>query len=517
MKLAVLDLETDPFKFGREPAPFAAGLYLGRGDDGGYYNTWGDNALALMLDILRSIEEPLMIFAHNGGRFDFWYMSEHISAPVMFVHGRLIKGSLFHHQLRDSFKILPIPLRDYKKDETDYATFEYGSREKHKSTILDYLYHDCVYLYELIEAFISAHGPALTIGSAAMKALTSIHPQDHERASFDEKYRPYFAGGRCQAFEHGRSAGQLKLYDVNSMYPAVMRNYQHPRGVPDYKCKSLPELGFYLARITARSQGALCLKHKGLKFPRGEHEFMVTSHELRAAIILGLVDRVKVHECFVWETTQNFREFVDIYSAQKIAAEESGDAAGRLVAKLLMNNAYGKFAQNPESFREYALFESQDELEKDSYTLAGVFGERLLGEKPAAIRAHSYNNVTIAASVTGAARAELMLALARAERPIYCDTDSIVCEGLDVETHPTKLGAWKLEAEFDEFYCAGKKLYVAYAKGVPIKQASKGVRLSPSNIRAIALGDVIDCPIDAPSLKLGQPAKFIRRTIAMTN
>jgi len=516
MKLAVLDLETDPFLFGREPAPFAAGLYLGQGGEGGYYQTWGDDCLVKMLDIIESIDEPLCIYAHNGGKFDFWFMADKISAPIMFVHGRLLKGKLFHHEIRDSYKILPVPLRDYKKDDTDYSTFEYDVREKHKAAILDYLHHDCIYTYDLISAFHAHHGNALTMGGAAMKALTALHPQEHENAKFDAHYRPFFAGGRCQAFAHGRSAGALKLFDVNSMYPAVMRNYQHPVGVPDYACKSLPDDGFYLAHIIADSKGALCLKHKGLKFPHGRNEFFTTSHELRAAQMLGLVSKIEVVKCYVWNETQNFRHFVDIYSQQKIDAEKAGDKAGRLVAKLLMNNAYGKFAQNPENFREYDIFADFSECETAGYAVAGIFGARVLGEKPATIRAHSYNNVAIAASVTGAARAELMLALSRAVRPIYCDTDSIVCEALDVETHDTKLGAWKVEAEFDEFYCAGKKLYAAYAKGVPVKQASKGVQMTASNIRAVALGAVINCPIDAPSLKLGRPSKFIRRNIART-
>jgi hypothetical protein len=286
--------------------------------------------------------------------------------------------------------------------------------------------------------------------------------------------------------------------------------------VPDYTCKNLPDEGFYLAHVIADSKGALCLKHKGLKFPHGRNEFFTTSHELRAALSLGLVSKIEVIKCYVWKETQNFRRFVDIYSQQKIEAENAGDKAGRLIAKLLMNNAYGKFAQNPENFREYDIFVDFAQCELAGYKVASIFGERVLGEKPAAIRAHSYNNVAVAASVTGAARAELMIALARAVRPIYCDTDSIVCDALDVETHGTKLGAWKVEAEFDEFYCAGKKLYAAYAKGVPVKQASKGVNMTASNIRAVALGAVINCPIDAPSLKLGQPAKFIARNIART-
>ena len=137
-----------------------------------------------------------------------------------------------------------------------------------------------------------------------------------------------------------------------------------------------------------------------------------------------------------------------------------------------------------------------------------------------------YKNVAVSASVTGAGRAVWLHAFASAERPVYGDTDSLWCESLPLELDQYKLGAWKLEAEADRLYIAGKKMLAAWSRktgfykstdhSTPIKTASKGVRMSPEDIARVARGEVLTVPIDAPSLRVGQEAHFIARKIART-
>ena len=56
--------------------------------------------------------------------------------------------------------------------------------------------------------------------------------------------------------------------------------------------------------------------------------------------------------------------------------------------------------------------------------------------------------------------AVLLDALQHAVKPIYCDTDSVICSDLlDVEISKTALGAWDLEDEFSRVIINGKKLY----------------------------------------------------------
>jgi hypothetical protein len=57
------------------------------------------------------------------------------------------------------------------------------------------------------------------------------------------------------------------------------------------------------------------------------------------------------------------------------------------------------------------------------------------------------------------------------DRPIYCDTDSIICEAFGGNLHDTELGGWKIEAEGDYAAIAGKKLYAVFDNGKGAKES----------------------------------------------
>jgi hypothetical protein len=224
-KLAVIDLETDPFKWGRVPKAFASAFFDGEQ----YINFWGADCVHLLVEYILSLEDEYYIYAHNGGKFDFFYLMEEgvLDNPVKIINGRIVTAAMGKHELRDSYAILPIPLKAYEKDEIDYAKFEFDKREKHKPEILKYLRHDCEYLYTLVDKFLNRFGLNLTVGSTAIKELQKFHKFEKTKRWHDEIYRPYYFGGRVQCFEHGILEGDFKVYDVNSMYPHVMKNYKH--------------------------------------------------------------------------------------------------------------------------------------------------------------------------------------------------------------------------------------------------------------------------------------------------
>ena len=497
-----------------------------------------------MLEFLKGYAQPLVIFAHNGGKFDFWYLSHAIAEPVLFIESRLVRATLYHHEIRDSFKILPVALAQINKDEIDYRKMERSRRDKYREEISRYLKSDCVYLYNAVERFVMEFGDVLTIGAAALKELRKDYKIEHITAAQDLVYREFFHGGRCECFEGGelKGRGPWKLYDVNSMYPFAMAEYQHPVGAADYVCSDIPDAPFYLAHICARSKGALPLRTKeGLKFPHGHFEFKVTSHELRMALQLKLVEITQIIECHAWNDVRSFDKFVYRFDKAKIAAEKRGDKTGRTFNKLIENNGYGKLTTDPRRFKEFKLYDSVTECEAAGYKVDGELGERIIGALPVEPKPRQFYNVAAGASVTGAGRSILMHAIACAERPVYGDTDSLWCQSLPLVLDQQKLGAWKLETEADTLYIAGKKLYAAHkgsaartnrhawengfysdprrsprGKGntKPLKCASKGVRMKPEDIARVALGEIITVPQDAPSLRVGREAKFIARDIA---
>lgn len=540
--ICVIDAETDPFLYGRAPKPFAWGCRFGDI----YIDFWGKNCTRQLITFLKLIKDPMIIYAHNGGKFDFFFLLRHIENPMRIIHGRIAKARLGKHELRDSWLINPQALSAYKKDEIDYSLFEEDKREAHKGAILNYLQGDCQYLYELCTSFVDRFGPILTAPSAAMKELKKIHPQKNGGKSHDTRFRPFYFGGRVECFESGVINERVKVYDVNSMYPHAMREFDHPAG-QQYIFKSAPTLtngwisGYpgwlYFARVLGTNRGALPVRSEdnngGLSFTREKGEFLVCSHELRAALELGVFTCDKVLETWIPTRKQRFAGFVDKYFAEKIAAKKSGDKISEIWAKLMLNSAYGKFGQNPEDFHDYYL-------ERLGIDKTPSFTDWVLYEDVANFRIWrkrkrkkdrsiddgeagpqgkaGYFDVAIAASITSAARSVLMRAIVSADKPLYCDTDSLICRslGAGVPMDDRALGAWKYEGTGNRLALGGKKLYALFEGREPVKWASKGVHVEPHEIEAIAQGASIVWANDAPNFSLTGSVSFVKRTAKAT-
>jgi DNA polymerase type B, organellar and viral len=517
--IATIDFETDPFLYGRIPAPFAAGFYS---EEKGYVHFWGNDCIARLCEFINALKTPHIIYAHNGGKFDFHFMLDFLQNPLKIINSRIASVKMGIHTLRDSYCILPIPLRVYCKDEIDYQKLEASVRETHKTEILAYLKTDCVKLHELVMKFIFRFGVKLTIGGTAIGKLQELHPFQVTTESHDERYRPFYFGGRVEALKTGIIKGNWKVYDVNSMYPHVMRNCVHPTGLRyriaygrkiDTKGRiaGYANAQFYFARIFAEQRGAFPTreKDKPLNFDVPKGEFFVTSHELKAALETGRAWNIKVIEAYIPEKTITFGEYVDTYMREKIDSKKAGDKAGEIFAKLLLNSAYGKFGSNPRAYKDYFLGDCpNDEYELYSAGIDRPSIWRKLSERL------SFYDVATAASITGAARAVLMRALSVAKNPVYCDTDSIICEGLDLDLDESKLGAWKLEAEGDTIAVAGKKMYALRDGSEYVKTASKGVVLTGPELFGLCSGDSIEWHNQAPSFSLGKKeTNFVKRRI----
>lgn len=548
--VAVGDFETDPFLYGREPKPFSCGLmYEIPGVEKIYVEFWGDDCVEQLLKHLYDIKTPLLIYFHNGGKFDFFFFLKHLQNPVKIIHGRIVKAFIGIHEFRDSWAIIPMPLGSYKKDSIDYAIMEREVRNEpsNRATISDYLYHDCLYLHDLVVAFNDRFGPRLTIAGTAGKELRKFHPQYNQKEPHDKLFRPFYFGGRVECFKSGVIKGKWKVYDVNSMYPFVMRNCLHPigSGYVTPASLTLDKEGwftgfanhFYFIVVSGWNSGALPVRVKdnngGLSFTVPYGTFHTTSHELRLALTLGLFRVDQIIDAYIPRQTQSFAEFVDTFVAEKITAKKSKDKIAETFAKLILNSAYGRFGINPFDFWDYHIQVSGDARpegetksgaewepyeQNDDYTLwrRRVNDECEPGEESTAT---GFEDVAIAASITSAARAVLMLAIVQSRNPAYCDTDSLICEALGngcVQSE-TELGGWKYEGQGDELAIAGKKLYALFDKGVDVKSASKGVKLSASEIREVASGGTILWENDAPNFSLLGGVRFVSRHARSTS
>jgi hypothetical protein len=545
-EIATWDTETDPFKHGRTPRPFASGFYT----EYGYREFWGKDCIDQTLDYIRSLDRPYMIYAHNGGKFDFFFLLEKgaLQNPALIIDRRIVKcGIADRHQLRDSYAMIPERLAEYKKTEIDYSKLEEENRDANRPEILRYLHDDCRYLFELVSGFIKQFGAKVTIGSAAITELGKFHRVSRIRKrDHDCEFRDYYYGGRVECFEGGKLTGEFKMFDINSSYPNVMRNFVHPDCTTyitlfDQSAESAidkdtgrlhkfaPESP-YFCRFIGENRGALPNRNEktnALEFKQTDGEFFACSHELRLALALKRVRIHKVLELRVASAWTRFDKFVDHWYARKLASEKN--SLERIFTKRILNSSYGKFGTNVDKFKEYFILDrANDDGEFERWRLANDsarpeqdFGnfEIWCADAP---DVNGYFDVAVAASITSAARANLLYALHFAKRPVYCDTDSLICESLDnVPIHDSSLGAWKCEGSGNTLYLAGKKLYAFPMYGGKVKIASKGVRLTLQDIQRICDGEEIAWHNEVPNFnwdfvqrsRSNIPANFISRNI----
>lgn len=518
-KLAVIDTETDPFKYGLVPKPFVAEFH----SDEITKTFWGNDCIEKLVAFLESLDDEYMIYAHNGGKFDFMFMAKFLENPIRIIKSRIVEARIGKHILRDSYSIYPMPLAAYQKTKFDYSWMERHKREKYKKQILEYLHDDCVYLLQLVVAFVDRFGPKLTIGSTAMGEAKKLHPFEIMSGSTDAYFRNFYYGGRVQCFESGILPGPWKMFDVNSMYPKAMRDYRHPR-TPNFDyTRDLPDLGeTFFIRFRGKNRGALPVKTKtGLSFDVPEGEFYACSHELRVALKYDLVDIDEIIVCAVAVDTFSFQEFVDKFYAEKVAAKIAGDKIGEIHAKLMLNSAYGKFGQNPADFEDWRISSDPGEaesLEDQGYRLAIEYPEFELWSRPTEVMDRMYYNVSVAASVTSAARSMMLEGIKNAVRPVYCDTDSLICQDFTGAVSATELGAWKFEGEREFVAIGGKKLYAFYDETKPTKPklVSKGGSLSLEEIQKICQGGEVLFKNDAPTFSLHKEPYFVSRTFRST-
>ncbi len=486
--IATLDCETDPFCKNEIPEPFIFGVYNGA-------DYWQFTDPRDVVEFLS--DKNWTVYAHNGGKFDYHYFLSHLNKykRLTVINGRLAKFKIGDCEFRDSYNILPVPLSTFNKTPFDYNKLKKENRIKHWKEIESYLKDDCVYLHQFVTRFISEYGKKLTIASSALEQFGKMRGSSEENTSaeFFETYSPYYAGGRVQCFKSGVIEGDIKLIDINSAYPYAMMHH-HPHGKVVETLEALPSENIEQCFIKLRciSKGAFYTRENGkLTYHTDNIEriYHVTGWEYAAAKRLKLLKKEKIMVVYKFEQVIEFKKYVNHFFNQRKICKENGDKGGDIIAKLFLNSLYGKFAANPQKYREYEIIEPQnlENYQDDDFYLSTIINaDTLLMERKLPPHLHRYYNVATAASITGFVRAYLMEAIASVETPLYCDTDSIFYTGKSELKIGKELGMWDLEAEGYKMAIAGKKLYCLWKNDNSTKIASKGVRLPEKEIEKIA-------------------------------
>lgn len=541
-RIAAADCETPPFKFGRKTqaqggdlAPFVWGYFDGET----YVYFWDDDPEICTRNFIEYLqdEDDLIVYMHNGGKFDFHFMLPYLDPDIMMINGRIAEATLFNGRvtIRDSYLILPIPLALYNKEDIDYALFEPETRNRHKNQIIHYLGVDCRSLYDLVSNFSARFGNNLTLASTAFKQLRKTgYDVGNTFETFDNLFRPFYFGGRVQCFDVGSFKGSYQYVDINSAYPKAMTD-RHWYGGGYYEHLRIPdkENGSWYAEIKAVAKGSLPYRFDNkLYFPNDNKQrtYFASGWEINKGLETGTLKINKVVKVYRPNLLQDFGEYVSKFFDEKASAKLAGDFFMELFAKLMLNSAYGKFGQDGRSFEKMCIVPSGEWPENDPkwehdfrwryHSDTGTGYTIFVRSDPQ----YKFYNVATAASVTGYVRAFLWGSILQCERPLYCDTDSIICERFNGDVGP-KLGQWKLEANLTEINIAQRKMYAGRVFPVtdygPIdetKVASKGVRLSYEELsNEIKRAGEIKFKKESPAVSLQYGFRYFEKTISFEN
>ena len=537
-----LDCETDPFKRGRVPVPFVWCLYTGEQ----YIVDWGVHPTKI-IEFIRETE--CVVYAHNGGKFDYHYLTQDFTpGKVAIVNGRLASFWIGNAELRDSYMLFPAPLAAFQKSDFDYETLEESVRAQHTESIEEYIKSDCLNLWLMLSEFFHLYGREFTQAGAAMKMMRKICQVDAPRTNkfFYNRFKPYYYGGRVQCFEHGDIRGQFQSADINSAYPYAMI-HSHPFGSTNHRVdRADPEKHLDAQQmfwtVVAESRGAFPYRanNGALYYPDARLDrkrariYHVTGWELITALETNTATIHRVICAHQFDDCMNFAEYVAHFWALK---NESEKGSGQYwFAKIFLNALYGKFAANPERYRDAWYTDDVDEfnallalpLDKRHGKVIIPFGSGFITQKPLPEDKQRFYNVATGASITGFVRAYLWKHIYNSERPLYCDTDSITTEAFNGMNVANQLGAWEIEGEYDRCIIGGKKLYAMHKRstvreGKPDywqrgdwKMASKGVRVGPQDIAAICAGERVTYVPEVPTYSVRGKIDFINRDILQT-
>ncbi len=528
--IAVCDAETDPFEKGKtDIKPFIWGFY-----DGKKYLEFFETET--FINYVK--ERDLILFAHNAGKFDWHFILDYIEpfTEMLVINSRISNFKIGKCTFRDSYNILPFPLSHFKKEEFEYWKMAKEHRQKYMSEIRQYLKSDCLNLHEIVMKFIDRFGRRITTASAALDQCKKIEEIEVPKSSkfFHDEIKPFYYGGRCQAFYKGEVKGNINIIDINSAYPFAML-HSHPYfpqyQTCDYNDEEIEGHNFYIVEGIAKgslpfkdSKGALIFPNDNIK-----RNYYVTGWELKTAIETKTIYDYEIKGFYYFNSTIDFKKYVETFWKEKLVSEKG--TPEYIFSKLMLNSCYGKFGSNPENYHSYQTFPKeciQFCEEKMGYTFEREFKNSVLMKRKLDENEQRYYNVATAASITGFVRAYLFKAIHEIQKighVLYCDTDSIAFK-YEIGYPWSKLincggnlGEWQSEGNFDYGAIGGKKLYAfKYTEKNKWKTASKGVRLKYNDIVDIVKnpGKMIVYENEGVTFSLKKEPHIISRQIKMT-
>ena len=422
-------------------------------------------------------------YAHNGGKFDlYFFISDFIDKYLieMFeLQGRIIKLKVMNEDfveifsIYDSMNFIKGSLNKFSKEILGLEKLEidYNDLTSDIKKTTDYLKQDCELLYDLIKVVFDKIGiTGMTIGQMSMK----IYNKDFEGSKkqliqslpITEKYirDNFLYGGRVEIFKRYWK-GDLYYYDVNSLYPFVMRNNYYPVGKCFNSVKFNKDLlGLYEIEFLETKQLDISFIPKRIfnsiyyVSPKIGETFYLTTNELKELNRINI--KYKIKNGIIWEKKEKiFTKYVDYFYSRKQLKDNFS-----IIYKLLLNSLYGKFSQkrDREIIRNFIL-----ESNCESKDLPIIYFEEKLIKTKETSKFNRNIHPEISVFVTSYARLYMQKFFNRyKDNIIYSDTDSILmnCKLDKKYCSESQIGLFKLEGKFNEGIFINAKNYAVRNK-----------------------------------------------------
>lgn len=471
-------------------------------------------------------------FLHNGFKYEMKKrkkLKDHTFTCVISDLGQWYKidfaiGEQQFH-LKDSLKLIPIPLRMFKKsfgtkhEKLDMSyTNKFSLADCSKSDI-EYIKNDVLVLKEGLEYMFEAGHNKLTIGSCCLSEYKELIGKSYYEDMFPDLFkikldpfiygcdnadayiRKSYHGGWCYVVKE--KTNKIKTNgvtaDVNSLYPSMMHSEsgnRYPVGTPTFwngnfiPDKAKREKMFYFVTFKCRfvlkkdmlptvqiKSSPYYLSTEWLTDSRPSvYGNKVKQIQTKSELITDRVELTMtqmdfelfqkhyyvsdleiLHGCYFYTDIGIFDIYIDKYKKMKIEASESGNAGAKFISKLFLNNLYGKFSTNTESFVQVPFLTDDNDVSFE-----------ILQDKD-----KKGGFIAIGSAITSYARnftinvAQLNYYGENKKGFIYADTDSIHCdlspeEVKGIKVHPTNFCCWKLESSWDKGIFVRQKTYIEH-------------------------------------------------------
>lgn len=404
----------------------------------------------------------------------------------------------------------------HKKLDMEYTGFRYAGCEITPDE-QEYIKNDILVVKEALEIMYTEGHKRLTIGSCCLaeykksvggKTYKRYFPQLYD-IPIDQSFGDKTAGAYIHKSYHGgwcylAKGKDKKLYkqgttaDVNSLYPSMMSSESgnmYPIGEPTFwKGNFIPDIAvdglhYYFVRFKTRfylrdgklpfiqikntlTYRATEMLETSDRYNREDGKYYTQYYDfdgnLQEAIVTmtmtmidfklftehyELVDFEILDGCYFNAAVGIFDEYIEKYKQIKIHSK----GAQRELAKLFLNNLYGKMASSQSSNFKIAYV-------KDDKTIG--FYTQIANDKEAGY-------IAVGSAITSYARNFTIRAAQQnyygsdKDGFIYADTDSIHCslppeQIKGIKLHPTDFCCWKLESCWDTGFFVRQKTYVEH-------------------------------------------------------